>query len=99
MTPNEIKKVIEQSFSGIAFEPRKSPDGWAFYLGVVQKGSKSTRIARAVQSGIMSPTKFKLAVTARLKKKPSEVEVHSADQVKRYFAEELRLWKEHFGRL
>ncbi len=97
MTPDELKSVIEDSFPGIVFERRRSPDGWAFYHQVVRKGPQSTRIARAVQRGIRSPTKFKLAVTARLTGQPSEIEVRTSDQVKARFAEELRLWKQHFG--
>jgi hypothetical protein len=98
MSPDQIKVFIEKSYPGIVCERRRSPDGWAFYKGTVQKGSNPTRIARAVQRRPGAPVKFKPAVSARLMKdKGLEVEISGgATQVRELFDRELELWSRHF---
>jgi hypothetical protein len=81
----------------VRFKRRRNPDGWAFYLGEIQEGVNSTRLARAVQRTPTSVTKFKLAVTSRVKRAETVKEVHTAGQVKELIAEEIRLWKLHLG--
>jgi hypothetical protein len=97
MTPDQIKRAIEASFPNIRSKPRRSPDGWAFYLDEIREGPNPTRIARAVQRAPASGTKFKLAVTSRVKGVEAIREVHTAKQACDLVAEEIRLWHLHFG--
>jgi hypothetical protein len=97
MTPDEIKTVIEAAFPTIRSKPRHNPDGWAFYLGEIREGPNPTRVARALQRSLTAPTKFKLAVTSRVKDIEAVYEVHTAKQVCDLIAEEVRLWKFHFA--
>jgi hypothetical protein len=99
MTPDQIKQTIESSFAAILSKPRHNPDGWAFYLGEIREGPHSTRIARAVQKTPAGATKFKLAVSSRVKGTDAVQEVHTATQVRDLVAEEIRLWHLHFGGL
>ena len=66
MTPNQIKKLVDEEHPDLVAERRHSPDGWSFYYHVVQRGANSTRIARVVQRRPGAPVVFKLAVSARL---------------------------------
>lgn len=97
MTPEQIKNFIEATFPDIVSEQRNNPDGWAFYFKEVRKGTNPSRIARAVQSSEGSPTRFKLAVSARLNTN-EEFEIIDPDeqQVRELFKHELKLWIEHF---
>lgn len=97
MTPNQVKEAVEGSFPIIRSKPRHNPDGRAFYLGEIREGPNPTRIARAVQRSPAAPTKFKLAVTSRVKGVEAVHEVHTARQVCDQVAEEVRLWQLHFG--
>jgi hypothetical protein len=93
MTPDDIRNVIERHFPGVVSERRRSPDGWSFYWKTVRKGPGSTRIARAVQPRVRSHTHLKLAVTSRRSGRSVEPEVHTPEDVRRLFAEELRLFQ------
>ena len=97
MNPEQIKKVIEASFPRVRSKRRRNPDGWAFYLDEVREGSRSTRLARALQSTPAGRTKFKLAVTSRVKGVEAVHEVHTAEELNDLVAEEIRLWDFHFG--
>jgi hypothetical protein len=46
-----------------------------------------------VQWTPQAPTKFKLAVTSRREGAPFEIEVDTPEEVRRRFADELRLWQ------
>jgi hypothetical protein len=99
MNPDQIKSFIENNYPEILSERRRNPDGWAFYLGRVQKGSGPTRIARVVQIRPGSPVRFKPALSARVhKSKGLEVEIKGgAAQVRQLMDAELNLWHRHFA--
>ncbi|MEP0910893.1 hypothetical protein NDI45_08185 [Leptolyngbya sp. GB1-A1] len=97
MTPEEIKNFVEANFTDIVSEQRNNPDGWSFYFKEVRKGTNSSRIARAVQANEGSPTRFKLAVSARLNPNgEAEIIDPNEQQVRELFEHELELWVEHF---
>ena len=97
MTPDQIKQAIEATFPAVRSKRRRNPDGWSFYLDEIREGPNPTRIARAVQKSPSAPTKFKLAVTSRLKGAETLHAVHTPGQVAKVVAEEIRLWQLHFG--
>ncbi|MCE7761079.1 hypothetical protein GQL56_00365 [Pseudomonas putida] len=73
VTPDQILAFVEREYSHLVAEPRRNPDGWAFFLGAPRRGVDSNRIFRAVQhSG--GPTKLKLAVTSRMSGEQVEID-------------------------
>ncbi|HKR02315.1 MAG TPA: hypothetical protein VJT09_16685 [Pyrinomonadaceae bacterium] len=98
MTPHEVKRIVEDNFSGIVSKERNNPDGRAFYYKEIRQGRDSTRIARATRAEINNPTMFKRAVSYKLtrSKKDAEVAINGTEQVRELFEQELKLWVENF---
>lgn len=99
LTPDDVKRVVEANFAGIVSERRNNPGGWAFYYREVRRGRNSTRIARVTQSGPDGPARFKRSVTYRLTGRRADEEVlisRGEEEVSALFAQELKLWLEHF---
>jgi hypothetical protein len=94
ISPDAIKNLVERDFADVRAERRYHPDGWSFF----HRYDHSARLARAVQPWPGSPTFFRLGVSSRLSGTEQEREAESAEQVRGWMEEELRLYAEHFGR-
>lgn len=95
MTPDEIKAVILDSFPNILTDVR-SGNGWSFFYGEIRKRRHSTRIARVLPRREGRSNAFKLSATSRLSQEEVAYEITSPEQLRKFFEEELRIWKENF---
>jgi hypothetical protein len=94
MTPDEIKRFIQENYQDIYCKKRKR--GWSFwYREPISRPGYSTRIARAVLSRDGS-TRFKLSVTSILTDKDDVYSITSKEELRRLFDQELRLWKQNY---
>jgi hypothetical protein len=98
ISPDAIKALVDTDFASIRSERRYHPDGWLFYYRDPQRDKAATRLARAIQPWPGSPTFFMLSVSSRISGTPQEREAESAEQVRNWLQEELRLYNEHFAR-
>ena len=98
ISPDAIKELVERDFADVRAERRHNPDGWSFYHREAHRGEPPTRLAGAVQPWPGSPTFFRLALSSRLTGAEHEHQADSAEQVRGWLREELRLYDEHYGR-
>lgn len=96
MTPGIIHRIVSREFSELVAETRASPDGWAYFLGTKQGGTRSNRIFRAVASNPKSDAKLKLSVSSRLGQKSDFVFSGSERELIDLVSNEIRLYRQNF---
>ena len=99
MSPDEIRRALARHYPSLVAQPRKNPDGWAFYLDPPQKGANSNRIIRATRSSPNAVTRLKLVVSSRRRAPDTELEFAGDEtSLREYVDQELQLFEKHFAR-
>ena len=94
MTPNQIHALVIKRFPELTTEPRRSPDGWAYFLGTKRGGSSSNRIFRAVATSPHQPARLKRSVSSRLEGTKETDFTGSAAELEAIIREEITLYRQ-----
>jgi len=98
VTPDKVKSIIKTAFPEGTVVAKDLTDGYSFfYLEVVDKGEKSTRLVRATQRSPTARLEFKVSVTSRRERKEKLLPVSTEAQVIEAVRSEIKLWEKHYG--